>query len=149
MSIEKEIQRNLEKKGYKVLRNGWPDFLVEDSEGNVFFMEVKNYKDRFLSSQKRMLKHLANLNFHVFVVAKTNQKIQNREKDGIKIKLYDWKNDFKEIDEKETLFELLLRIEKEVINKALKAHNYNHIKTADYLGITYRQLRYHISKTNI
>ena len=136
--IETNLQKNLNLKGYKTVKNGWPDLLVTDSKDNPFFIEAKDENDRLREHQKEMLQTLADLGFSVFIVAKTNQLYQQHKK----LHLYN----AKDIKETETLPEALNRIEKEIIIKALKQFNDDLKKTSAYLGLTYRQLRYAISK---
>jgi len=140
--IETIIKKSLTKKGYKVLKNGWPDLLVADGEGNPFFIEVKAGTDRLRGPQKAMLQMLTDLGLQVFIVAETNNLYQ-QDKDFPDLKLYNSKIDINRI---ETISEYLLRIKKEIIIDTLKKYNNDQIKTADHLGITHRQLRYAISK---
>jgi len=136
--IETNLQKKLNAKCYKTIKNGWPDLLTVDSKGNPFFIEAKDQGDRLREHQKEMLQTLANLGFTVFIVAKTDQLYQQKNK----LHLYN----AKDIQETETLNEALRRIEKEIITKTLNQYNNDRIKTSNHLGITIRQLRYALAK---
>jgi hypothetical protein len=71
---ESYIRQLAEKKGYKVLRAGWPDFLLyRESDGKSVFLEVKAYPktndDQHLNkAQKEMHKVLKKLGLNVQIV---------------------------------------------------------------------------------
>lgn len=132
--IETDLQKKLAVKGYKTLKNGWPDLLIVDSKDNVFFIEAKDQGDRLREHQKEMLQTLADLGFTVFIVTKTNQLYEQKKK----LHLYNAKG----IKETETLNEALRRTKKEIITKTLNQYDNDRIKTSNHLGITLRQLRY-------
>lgn len=54
---EKEFKKKATDKGWNVIKNGWPDFLIyKDNE--IRFIEVKNGKDKLREDQIKMLKTL-------------------------------------------------------------------------------------------
>lgn len=57
-SLEKRFIKEAEGRGYKVYKNGWPDFLVSGSKA-VFCVEVKSLKGRLEEHQEAMHKALA------------------------------------------------------------------------------------------
>jgi len=57
--LEEIAKVYLEKQGYKVYRNGWPDFLVTDSSGKKgFCIEVKSKSDNLSTEQKNIHRFL-------------------------------------------------------------------------------------------
>ena len=82
--IEIKISNILTRAGFNVLRNGWPDFLVEDPEGNPFFLEVKGASDRIRGPQLIMLQKLADLGFPVFVVSQNPKEDLQRKFNWLK-----------------------------------------------------------------
>lgn len=59
---ENQIKQRATEKGYEVLRNGWPDFLLyKVLENKAVFVEVKSKKDKISKSQKRMAEVLKKL----------------------------------------------------------------------------------------
>jgi len=70
---EKEFQMKYEKKGYKCIRKGYPDFIFykEDKKGNILevrFIEHKKNND-CLSNEQKIFKRIAeflNLNYNLF-----------------------------------------------------------------------------------
>jgi hypothetical protein len=61
------------KQGSKVLRNGWPDFLVE-RDGEVFAVEVKQGPDDLSDAQVRMFAALERVGLKVYVWAPKHSK---------------------------------------------------------------------------
>jgi len=83
---EKELHRELVKKGYKVLRNGWPDFLViPPNKGKIFAMELKYGRDKVSPDQKKMHKALEEAGLEVRVhqvvppVAKPKKAVSSKK----------------------------------------------------------------------
>jgi len=69
--LEKEIATSLEAAGWKVLRNGWPDFLCWREEGNekkVMCVEVKASKDKVRESQVTNHALLSGVGLPVYVL---------------------------------------------------------------------------------
>jgi hypothetical protein len=61
---EQKIAKALQDRGFEVLRNGWPDFLVMSKEWDRgFCMEYKHHGDKVRPEQKRM--HLALARFGI------------------------------------------------------------------------------------
>jgi len=55
-------------RGRRVIRNGWPDFLVEDPKtGKMIAVEVKSNVDALRPEQRRMFAALERLGIRVFV----------------------------------------------------------------------------------
>ena len=134
--IEQKVNKALKLQGYKVTRNGWPDFLVRDSDNKPFFIETKSINDSLQTSQKKMLQVLADLGFDVFIVS-PGKKGPSRQFHNIETY---------SLNGNENLNEFLLRIEKEIITKALTEYKGSNIKTANYLGITNDSLKYRLLK---
>ena len=68
-SSEKIVYQRLKTKNNKILRAGWPDFLVQDNNGRCRFIEVKrNARDPLHPSQIEMHKILAELGIIVEVM---------------------------------------------------------------------------------
>jgi hypothetical protein len=67
---EKIAKEFWEKRGYKVLHSGWPDFFVFN-DNHFYFLEVKRWKYGkmvgFNQSQKELLDALTKFNFDVKV----------------------------------------------------------------------------------
>jgi len=106
VKIEKDIKKGLEERGYKVLKNGWPDFLIQDPSGQAFFIEAKADGDTLKPNQAEMLQALASLKLNVLIVSEKRPykkinlynigKVPDK-KQANKKKLYDLKNALKSI----------------------------------------------------
>lgn len=69
---EMAVKKQLEKKGYKVLHRGWPDFLVTSKDGShMIFVEAKHGQAGLSGDQKKMHKVFAKFNFPVYVCRRT------------------------------------------------------------------------------
>jgi len=69
---EMAVKKQLEKKGYKVLHRGWPDFLVTNKDDSrMVFVEAKHGQAGLSQDQKKMHKVLAKFNFPVYVCRRT------------------------------------------------------------------------------
>lgn len=51
---ESEFDRMANEAGAKVYKNGWPDRLIIDKDGNIILSEVKQPKDKLRKSQVQM-----------------------------------------------------------------------------------------------
>jgi len=140
IEIEKRLQDILVNNDYKVFKNGWPDFLVEDPDGELFMIEVKSSADRIRKPQQKMLQKLANLGFRVFVVS------ENR-KENLEAK-FDWRK-FVGDNQAETLDQITARVQLELVKEALSLNHGDIQKTANYLDISTRSLRYKLDKYRI
>jgi len=69
IEFEKKIKKLLKHEGYEVLKNGWPDYLVKDKEGILWFMEIKALHSHLRKAQKQMLKTLTDADLNVLVVS--------------------------------------------------------------------------------
>ena len=79
---EKEFKEELEAKGYKVLRNGWPDFLVQNPEGRVTYaVELKYGDDKLSAPQKEMHRALRKAGLHI----RTHQVFKSLKKPPKKV----------------------------------------------------------------
>jgi len=68
-AYEREIYDSLRQRGWKVLRRGWPDFLVMDKGwSRGFALEVKRNGDKLTEEQAEMHKALARFGIMVHVV---------------------------------------------------------------------------------
>jgi DNA-binding NtrC family response regulator len=141
MRIETDVKAKLERVGFTVIRNGWPDILVKDQDGGLYFIELKASNDKIRPEQKRLLQVLAQYGLSVFVVS-YNKKL---EKSWNKLKSINDDN----IVTGEGLEEYLARVEKAIIEKTLKENRLSPSRTAKALKITKRQLRYKIEKYSI
>lgn len=66
---EEKIKIALEKKGLRVLRNGWPDFLVVDEDKHqVFTVEVKGGKDQLSNEQKDIHRYFAQMGVPAYIM---------------------------------------------------------------------------------
>ena len=65
---EKFVSEELAKKGFKVLRRGWPDFLVIDKDGKVHGVGVQSPPDGVSEDQIEMHYHLGKSGIPVSVV---------------------------------------------------------------------------------
>ena len=63
---EKIFSAEATKKGYTVLRGGWPDFLIHKG-GKICYVEVKGSGDKLRDGQRRMLKMLAKTGIPTYV----------------------------------------------------------------------------------
>lgn len=83
---EKIVKILLEKNGFTLYRSGYPDYLVEDNYGGLFFVEVKkgHLRDTRLSlNQGEMFDKLASLGLHVYIAYVTGNTIEIREHNPI------------------------------------------------------------------
>ncbi len=142
-NIETDLQKQLNTKGYKTMKNGWSDLLTVDSKGVPSFIEAKDEGDRLRGNQKEMLQLLANLGFNVFIVSKDTQKYKFKKANTAP--LHEWDNP----QIQQNLAETLSRIEKEILTDTLIKCDYENSKIADYLGLTSRQLRYKLQKYDL
>ena len=141
MRIETDVKEKLEKVGFTVIRNGWPDLLVSDQEGGLYFIELKAGNDKIRPEQKLLLQTLAQHGLSVYVVS-YNKKIKSSWN---KLKAVD--DNKKEVNE--GLEEYLFRVERDIINKTIQENNLSLSISAKALKITKRQLRYKIEKYSI
>lgn len=70
--LEQSVHDAFTKKGFTVLRRGWPDFLIISSCGQTLGIEVKNYLDHLTPVQRQMHDALRNAGIPVYV-AKRNK----------------------------------------------------------------------------
>lgn len=66
-NAESEIADLMEKRGWKLHRGGWPDFLCE-KDGAVMALEVKASSDTLSRRQKRIFKVLESIGIEVCVI---------------------------------------------------------------------------------
>jgi hypothetical protein len=67
-TIEQAFCAMAANRGRRVIRNGWPDFLVEDPKtGKTIAVEVKSNVDALSPEQRRMFAALERLGIRVFV----------------------------------------------------------------------------------
>lgn len=144
--IEHKIKSKLSKKGFMPMQNGWPDFLIKDSDGNIFLLEAKSRSDHLGKAQKQMLQTLADLGFSVFIVCETAKTFNDNQREA-NIKVYEWKKDLKESTE--TLTQALSRFESGIINNALIECSGNIKEASNYLGIKHNQLTHKLKKYGI
>ena len=66
---EKKFYEEAKKRGWKVYRNGYPDFMLvsPNNPKHVFFVEVKKNMQPLSKNQKRMFETLENLGLEVVV----------------------------------------------------------------------------------
>lgn len=58
---ETQLREKLEREGWKVIHQGWPDFVCIRNEETIF-VEVKNYRGQMLKKEQHfILTHLAKL----------------------------------------------------------------------------------------
>lgn len=73
--FEQRVQKFLQGQGYKVLRNGWPDFLaVYERDGSVIAIEAKQGNDTLSDEQLKIHQQLISSGLPVFVVRPENLK---------------------------------------------------------------------------
>ena len=73
---EKELRESLEKQGYEVFFNGWPDVLAVRGD-SVRMIEVKSYPSQKPSpAQRRMHEVLTDLGFSVEIVVIRRPKVK-------------------------------------------------------------------------
>lgn len=65
-SIEAKFFQLASKRGWKLYRSGWPDFLLL-SEGKLLFVEVKSANDRLSATQLELFEALSKLGIRVRV----------------------------------------------------------------------------------
>lgn len=72
---ERKVATALEAHGFKVLRNGWPDFLVigrgRDRRWTAFALEVKTPGDKLSEAQRSMASALKRMGLPVYVTSST------------------------------------------------------------------------------
>ena len=87
------LKNSLEKDGYKVFKNGWPDFLTLKN-GRLRFIEVKERWDVLSKEQIAMMQVLSDNGFPCFIwspqkgliefkdylIQKNKEKLKNRKK---------------------------------------------------------------------
>jgi len=129
--IELELEDFFKKHNYTVVRNGWPDLLVKDNEGNTYFIEAKAGGDRIRKPQQQMLQMLSNLGFNVFVVS-DSPKLNLESK-------FNWEKYTTQVSD---LRKIMKKVEFELIKMALSDSDGNVELAAGALGLTVRQLRY-------
>lgn len=83
---EKRLINYMKKKGFEIIRNGWPDLLAIKNKNNpslrnAFGLEIKLPKSKLSKDQQRMHYWLKKMNFPIYVT--TNEKNINKMK-GIK-----------------------------------------------------------------
>jgi len=64
---EKAIKKLLERRGYKVLKDGYPDFLTITPNGTLEFVEVKSGMDRLSRKQKDVFRLLEKFGMTVYI----------------------------------------------------------------------------------
>lgn len=65
---EKVVYTRLCKKGYKIFKNGWPDFAICRNGKIKYFIEVKSYPDIVMPHQKEIHEILRRSGFKVKVI---------------------------------------------------------------------------------
>ena len=53
-NAEAKLREQLERKGWKVLHKGWPDFVCVKDD-NMMFIEVKSYKGQMLKREQHLI----------------------------------------------------------------------------------------------
>lgn len=82
--FERKIKWHLERRGFTVLKRGWPDFLCFDDgwrDGRLMCVEVKSKGDKLTPEQVLMHKMLKNAGIPVYVA---NEKTYEKLKMGAK-----------------------------------------------------------------
>lgn len=144
IEIENDCIKTLREAGFTVTKNGWPDILVEDGNGEYCFIEIKSATDHIRRPQVKMLQRLANLGLPVCIVNYNNS-----------MKLETKFSNMKSLPELSlkgkglTLSQSMDCTEKTAIENALKRFKNNKSRARRYLGLTARQLRYKLIKHNI
>lgn len=64
---EKKAKLILESKGYKVYRDGYPDFLTITSDNKLEWIEVKSGLDKISKKQRKIFSILSKFGFNVFI----------------------------------------------------------------------------------
>jgi len=122
---EKHFQIKFKKDGYKILRNGWPDFLlIKDSK--ISFVEVKGSSDKLRKPQIKMLKVLNHYGLSCYIWNPEGGLINFKDYPLIvkKTKLKVRKKKLKLLDKKE-LIELRIKMLKKGITFSSMAQEYN------------------------
>lgn len=66
-AFEKKFLKECKKRGYVILKSGWPDFLVIPPEGRPYCIEVKSMFDRLKPNQRRMIYVLKKLGIETYI----------------------------------------------------------------------------------
>jgi VRR-NUC domain len=78
-ATERMVKEMLEKRGFRVLRNGWPDFfaLRKDVVGwDIMAVEVKNGKDTASDAQEKMHRALDAAHIPVFIARLNSDQVR-------------------------------------------------------------------------
>lgn len=136
--IEKGFEKKLEDAGYKVYKNGWPDFLIEDKAGNCLMIEFKSKYDRLHDNQIEMIKKLSTLGYNVAIVSENKISKKPFLSKASEI-------EFNEIN----LDEKLNNAEKKYIEDAIESSDYKLFDAAKKLSISFDSLRHRMKKYHI
>ena len=77
---EEKIKQQLERQGFKVFRNGWPDFLVLNGNRSGFAIELKTGRDSVKPEQKAIHAALAQLGIVTYVIRDNIQPVKFKGK---------------------------------------------------------------------
>ena len=141
--VEKEIQGILEAKDFQVYKNGWPDFLVKDNNGNNYYLEAKGPNDKITKSQFEMFRALVESGFNIIIVHNGQITVKQLEIEGLKATTINYEDDSRGYD---GLDEFINHIEKTTIRSVLKSCGGIKSMACEKLKITMRSLRYKMEK---
>lgn len=97
--LQNYVKKFYEKRGFLVYKTmggfvkgasytaspGWPDLMVFDEEGHMFFVECKNETGKLRDTQIVRIKQLFNLGYTVFIARPNEYRDKQFQFEGIKI----------------------------------------------------------------